>query len=398
MATLQTYDLKGLKLSFANWISNISPVDTPFVSMTGKESVDQVKYQWQVDRLAKPTNNAVAEGSVAAVVALTSTEVLENYTQIMRKAVRVTNSAKATGLYGRSNEVAYQMEKAGAELKRDVEYTFLNQLAGTLSTTNKVRKTSGFRALVGTGAAVGGTDPNNYKILGHTADPDTGAVVVKETTAEGTLAEADIFDITQNLYLAGSKADTIMVHPEHMTVFSKMVADGASRQRMFKDLEDKYNMHVRSIKDPLGQTFQIVPNRFMPKTAVYFFNAKDWTQMVFRAPERTKLSVTGSNEKWMIEMEVGLRHRNPYASGVLLIKGVDTANDLKDAASIAALTEDKLDYACFAYGVDYENSPGASKAEKQKAALKVLFSATRVATLDEQKAEAPVKATRAKKA
>lgn len=40
---------------------------------------------------------------------------------------------------------------------------------------------------------------------------------------------------------------------------------------------------------------------------------------VLRAPSRTKLAKDGSYEKWMLEMEVGLRHRNPYASGILKI-------------------------------------------------------------------------------
>ena len=51
MATLVSYDLTGKQLSFANWISNLSPTDTPFVSMTGKESIGQTLFQWQTDTL-----------------------------------------------------------------------------------------------------------------------------------------------------------------------------------------------------------------------------------------------------------------------------------------------------------------------------------------------------------
>ena len=48
---MTSYDLNGKKLSFANWISNISPTDTPFISMTGKEGVTQTTFQWQTDVL-----------------------------------------------------------------------------------------------------------------------------------------------------------------------------------------------------------------------------------------------------------------------------------------------------------------------------------------------------------
>ena len=90
--------------------------------------------------------------------------------------------------------------------------------------------------------------------------------------------------------------------------------------KMFEGVSDKYQKYVSNIVDPLGQAYQLIPNRFMPENAVYFFNPKDWTQMVLRAPSRTKLDKTGSFERYMIEMELGLRHRNPYASGILKIK------------------------------------------------------------------------------
>ncbi|MGL5579421.1 MAG: SU10 major capsid protein, partial [Cetobacterium sp.] len=44
---------------------------------------------------------------------------------------------------------------------------------------------------------------------------------------------------------------------------------------------------------------------------------KDWDQMVLREPTKTKLAKVGSSERYMIELEVGLRHRNPFASGIL---------------------------------------------------------------------------------
>lgn len=45
MATFTSYDVAGKKLSFANWISNLSPQDTYFCSATGKESINQTLFQ-----------------------------------------------------------------------------------------------------------------------------------------------------------------------------------------------------------------------------------------------------------------------------------------------------------------------------------------------------------------
>lgn len=311
--TLISYDLNGKKLSFANWISNLSPTETPFVSMTGKESISQTLFQWQTDALeAVDLNNAVPEGSPAEDKARKSTTVLNNVTQILRKVVKVSDTANALANYGRGKELQYQMEKAGKEIKRDLEAILLTNVAKDEGTgpgkggAGGARKTAGFKGLVAAKNAI---------------DPDTKAVVHKETAAK--LTEAELFDLTYNLYLSGSKANIIMFHPTHAKFFASLMetsAQGQNRMKMFDGPETRFNHYVSSIVDPLGCEFKLIPNRWMPVDSVYFFTPSDWTQMVLRAPERTKLAKDGSYEKWMIEMEVGLRHRNPFASGILSIK------------------------------------------------------------------------------
>lgn len=122
-----SYELNGKKLSFANWISNLSPQETPFVSMTGKEAINQTLFQWQTDALAAASeDNSVVEGSEAASGKRESTTKLSNITQILRKVVKVSDTANALVNYGRGKELQYQMEKAGKEIKRDLEMSFLH--------------------------------------------------------------------------------------------------------------------------------------------------------------------------------------------------------------------------------------------------------------------------------
>lgn len=313
--TLVSYDLNGKKLSFANWISNLSPVETPFVSMTGKEAIQQTLFQWQTDTLETANaDNAVVEGSAAEAPTRASTTVLSNVTQILRKVVRVSDTANALANYGRGKELQYQMEKAGKEIKRDLEAALLKNGAKVDGSGVLARKTAGFSALVAAKDA---------------ADPDTGAIVHKATaaptagaTGSVSITETELFDLTYNLYLSGSKANIIMFHPKHAAFFASLMetaAAGHNRMKMFDGQDTKFNQYVSSIVDPLGQEFKLIPNRWMDEKKVFFFTPSDWTQMVLRAPERTKLAKDGSYEKWMIEMEVGLRHRNPYASGILAL-------------------------------------------------------------------------------
>lgn len=46
MATVfKTDSQNGKKLSFADWIAQISPEDTLFLSAIGKESIDQISFR-----------------------------------------------------------------------------------------------------------------------------------------------------------------------------------------------------------------------------------------------------------------------------------------------------------------------------------------------------------------
>ncbi|MGL5565532.1 MAG: SU10 major capsid protein, partial [Plesiomonas sp.] len=334
MTMLKTFDLKGNKLSFADWISNLSPTETPFISMIPKEKVDQTQYSWQTDRLsqagkqakanAQDSSNdtdadealtAIKEGDAATINNMLVTTVHTNFTQIFRKAVRVTDTTKKIALYGRNSELSYQMEKAGLEIKRDLEHALLNS-------TEKGRP--------GTAALHGICDGVlNLVAPAGAKDPDTGAVVhkvVNYAANKAKFTKADVFDLTLNLYLVGARANKIMFHPMHMATFSDWIGDTVSAKntklaphlhRMFDGLEDKYNAYVKKFRDPLGQEFTLIPNRHMPANLLFFFNESDWSQMVLREPEKVLLAKMGSSEKHMIEMEVGLRTRSPFASGIL---------------------------------------------------------------------------------
>ena len=350
MAILTSYDLKGKVDSFANWITNLSPTDTFFVSVTGKEQVKNTIFQWQTDSLASADeNNAQKESDDAVMSTLTPTLVHQNVTQILRKALEVTVTADAVDSWGRNKELAYQMEKAGKEIKRDLEKILL--LKNNAGTTNNsagegygmsgkaadeglqgkenvppaaagaARKTRSFGDLVaGQSTVAAGAAGTETDTTGKIKDKDTGAVVHKKSGTKDAMTEAQLFDITYNLYLAGSSANTIMFHPKHASFFSSLMETAAGRTKLIENMDTTLNKFVGSIIDPLGQQFTLVPNRFMPEDAVYFFNPTDWTQMVLREPQKVQLAKKGSSERWMIEMEVGLRHKHPFASGILELK------------------------------------------------------------------------------
>jgi len=279
MAVMQTYDLKGKKLSFANWISNLSPTETPFVSMTAKEAVTETKFYWQTDSYAKPKNHSVVEGSDVndTEYSMAQTEVKDNVTQILRKVVSVTDTANLIAAYGRGRELAYQLEKAGLAVKRDLEGILLQyDQAKAEGSSAGARKTASFGKLIA---------PLNE------VSPDTGAIVHNETAIANSVQENDLYNMFYNMYLSNSKANIVMFHPKHAGAFADLQTDPTTgHQKLFTNSDTTFSHYVSTVVDPFGKEWKLVPNRFMPTTALYFFNAKDFTQMVLRAPTRIKLA------------------------------------------------------------------------------------------------------------
>ncbi|MGL5013257.1 MAG: SU10 major capsid protein [Bacteroidales bacterium] len=306
MAIMHSYELKGQKQSFANWISNLSPTETPFTSMTPKEAINQTKFFWQTDRLAPVKVHTVKEGSdvLESDISMSATSVESNITQIMRRAFKISDTANAMANFGRGKELAYQMEKFSVALKRDIEKTFLSAQAKQDATNAQAGKTACYQALVATKDA---------------QDDDTGAVVHFDTDTVGLLSIDDLRKMTFNMYLVNSEADTIMFHPKHAAFFAALQSHD-NNAKMFDGDATTFSHYVNTYIDEFGREYKLIPNRWMPADALYFFKPSDFTQMVLRAPQRLELGKEGNYTSWMIETELGLRLKDKFAAGFLKIK------------------------------------------------------------------------------
>jgi hypothetical protein len=123
-SSTNTYTGAGIAEDFQDIIFDISPEDTPFLSMLKKSKAGQTYHQWQTDALAAAATNQQIEGNDSTFATLSPTTVLGNYCQISSKTVQISNTYDVVRKYGRKSEVAYQLMKAGKELKRKVMNLF----------------------------------------------------------------------------------------------------------------------------------------------------------------------------------------------------------------------------------------------------------------------------------
>src|SRR3954462_1547527 len=124
LGTFTTYSAIGNREDLSDVITNISPEDTPFMSMIGTgKPADATVFEWQTDSLAPADNtNAQIQGDdITDFGAVVPTVRVGNRTQISRKLCAVSGTQEAVDKAGRKAEMGYQMAKKSAELKLDME-------------------------------------------------------------------------------------------------------------------------------------------------------------------------------------------------------------------------------------------------------------------------------------
>ena len=114
----QYYTSSGTtKEDILDLVTNISPEDTPFLSMcqTAPDATSRV-HQFATDTLGDRTSAAAIEGFTFSGTTLVGRVRLTNYTEIRHRNVSVSDSARAMDNIGTTDEYAYQSMKATKQL------------------------------------------------------------------------------------------------------------------------------------------------------------------------------------------------------------------------------------------------------------------------------------------
>jgi hypothetical protein len=291
MATFTTYDQVGKAEDVSDIISDITPTDTPMVTMIKPQKVSARVYEYQTDSLAAAASNAQVEGADPTIATLTATTMISGYTQILHKAFQVSATADAIKTYGRAKETAYQLGRALKEIKRDLEYAYVGASnAGA--------------------AGTGGASPTAREM--DSADQLIGAA---NTTAGGTaaLTEAMLLSTGQAVFNAGGDASVFMIKPADAQIVSAFT--GASgRYRNFNDGTKTLVNAIDLYVSPYGE-YKVVLNRHQMTTHAFLLDPTMWRSAVLRPFSRTLLAKSGDSDKHFVVGEYGLMHLNPLASG-----------------------------------------------------------------------------------
>jgi hypothetical protein len=305
MPTYGTYEQIGQAEDVSDIISNISPTKTPFQSSIGNEKVSATLFEWQEDSLRAVANNAVAEAADATDVAIVPTVMRNNRTQILQETVKVSGTADAVKTYGRAKEMAYQMAKSSAQVKRDLENAFV----GTAQT-----------AVTGDN-----TTPTARKMAGFQRQLDASSVIYTHATVDNTaLSEAKLVEMLQACFTNGAEPSQVQVTPSNSVVVANF-ASASGRYRTIntggsdKTIVNAVNLYV----SPFGEQ-KISINRFLRDKNTIAFDPEQWAKATLRPWSRTPLAKTGDSTREQILGEFSLKHKNYKASGCIVEKATST--------------------------------------------------------------------------
>lgn len=299
--TFSTYDAIGNREDLSNLIFDVSPTETPVLTMIGKNKATGTKHEWQTDALAAASGaNAVIEGDDATTDAATATTRLYNYCQISDKVPRVTGTQEDVDSAGRASEMAYQMEKKSKELKRDIETVILQNVASVAGNDTTARKSAGLQTWILTATDIA-SDATPATGDGTDIHTDGTARALTESMVEGVLATA---------WSTGGMPSIGVMNAFQKRKFANF--SGNSTRNV--DAKDKKIVNSVDIYiDPLGSEIRLVPDRYAPTDVCYFIDPDYLKFSTLRDFKTVDLAKTGDSMRKQIIVEYTLEVCNEAA-------------------------------------------------------------------------------------
>ena len=305
MPTFTAHTAIGQREDLTDIIYDISPTETPFMSSIGKTKATAVYHEWQTDSLAAATTaNAAIEGADATSATLAPTVRLGNYTQIIQKTVQVSGTLDTVNKAGRKSEKAYQLAKASAELKRDLETILLANQGRSAGTSTVARKLGSILSWIKTNSSVG-TDG---------VDPATIGVSTRTDGTVRTFTEALLKTVVSEVFVSGGSPKILMVGAAGKQKVSSFAGIAAQRYMAPGNTPTTIIGAADIYMSDFGQ-ISIVPNRFMRVRDALVLDP-EYAALAYLRPFQTNdLAKTGDSENTQLLAEVTLEVKNEAAHG-----------------------------------------------------------------------------------
>ena len=297
----------ALREELSNVLTNIDPVETPFISNIGKGKTSSYKTEWLTDTLATAAYNQQNEAAAANAAAIGAGARLVNYITVSAKWFDISDVLEAADTAGQMGKISYQTAKALKELARDMEFNLINE--DEADGTTAQYKTKGLKGWLPNGCT------NHYHF------GDSGATT--------NLLTEDIFtNLQQLVWNQGGKVDMVLCSSAQKRKISAF--NGANRLTVNTDMTNKKIMNVVDfIENDFGVARVYLERHIATEaangtedataTGLYdwiFFLQKDMWKLLTMLPVKVeKLARNGLSQQVQISTTYTLRCGTEKANG-----------------------------------------------------------------------------------
>jgi Family of unknown function (DUF5309) len=271
-----------------DFITNISPTETPFLSGIGQVDCKAVLHEFLTHSLAAASAaNVVVEGNESAYSSPTQLTRNSNWTQINEKTVAVSGTQDAVNKAGMGRELAYRVLLHTKEIKRDMEAAALQNTAGdsTAGDATTARRIKGFEEWVTTNTSTVTTAPTQAAI------------------------NAEL----QNVWSAGGNPDTLVVNGTNKSSISSLTT-GVTKNL---DANDRRLVTAVDVYESDFSIQRVVPDRFDNTQTIKMVESDLWKMAVLRPLRIKPLGDSGDTTKRLLNIEWTLECRQEAGNGML---------------------------------------------------------------------------------
>lgn len=301
--TATTYDQVGIREELSDTVYDISPAETPFLSMTAQVTVENTLFEWQTHDLNATSTAGALDGDDAPGNSYTATTKLNNRTHIRTRDARVSGSGRSVNTAGRNDDLDTQAMYRATEIKRDMEAVLLDNNAKVTGNSSTARETAGIVSWLATNTDAVGADPT-----GDGTDAATNGT-------QRQFTEDQLKTVLLGCWDNGGMPDCIMVGGYNRQIASGF-SDGRTVQQRAED--DTLRATFSIYESDFGQ-LKIIPNRFQRARDALVLQS-DMFAVGF-LPGRNMLSFdiakTGDSDARQVVCEFGLLSYQEKASGIV---------------------------------------------------------------------------------
>lgn len=325
VGVLNSFDVgTGNREDLLDIITNISPMDTLYLSSFEKVPANNISHEWLVDILAgfgdpdvgNAEVQATPEGSDATFDPLVPRKRLCNLSHIIRRTFDVSDTQRDINTAGIRDEYVYQLRKATMELARFIEFALVHSLRQSQTAQGNAggvlpRKMDGYYAFASA------SDPTCATTLGLGADEMGTVTTVAGNSPEDCIDECILNGHLQAMWDKGAMTDTLWANAEQKRSLSNLTLNPNSNVRYNIPVNDRTVINTVDFYQSDFGTQRIYLHRYQRTDRIATAEANKLRVAVLRPVLAVELAKIGSSTKGMVEWEGTLEVLAPNAIGFI---------------------------------------------------------------------------------